>query len=144
MLVPFRRPPPPGIEALNAPYPAAPVWKGNLEEQLRGLEVLGSPLGSPQFINRILEEKLAEEQQIFETLPRLPNTQVAWLMLFFCGAPRANYILRTTPPSLTRNYATQRDDMVIACLASILNIPREYFDSSDITCQIHLPARYGV
>ena len=33
--------------------------------------------------------------------------------------------------------------MAIACLASILNIPKEYFDSSDTTCQIHLPARYG-
>ena len=49
---------PPGIDALNDLLLSAPVWKGNLADDMRGIEVVGSPLGTLAYCERILEDKL--------------------------------------------------------------------------------------
>ena len=48
--------------------------------------------------------------------------QLAWLLLTFCAATRANYWLRTVPPELTAEYARAHDKRVIQCLSDVLQI----------------------
>ena len=81
---------PVGIEALNAPSPAPPVWKGNLDPEFNRIEVLGSPIGRQQFCERYLIDKLQEERKLLSNLVYMSNIQVAWLLLYFCGSPRSN------------------------------------------------------
>ena len=47
------------------------------------------------------------------TWAALDSLQAAWLLLLFCAAPRANYLLRILPPHLTADYAVA-DDAAVA------------------------------
>jgi len=136
-------PAPPEIAVLNAPLPAEPVWKNDLPPEFCGIEVLGSPLGTPEFINRILRAKLDEEHKLLDNLEHIPNIQTSWLLLFFCSCPRANYILRTVPPHLCQDYCEQRDETMRNTLAKLVNVPPPSLHSRGICKQIHMPVRHG-
>ena len=44
----------------------------------------------------------------------------SWLLLRYCAAPRANYLLRVLPPALSEEYAAAHDTAVARCLAQLL------------------------
>ena len=71
------------IHLLDAPVPAKPVWKGDLNEEDRGIEVLGSPIGTQAYINKVLDEKLAEEDILLNELPHLDKVQMAWALFYY-------------------------------------------------------------
>ena len=48
--------------------------------------------------------------------------QPDWLLLHYCAATRANYLLRVLPPHLTEEYASSHDDAVASCLSSLLDL----------------------
>ena len=91
---------PTGIPELDAPYPSPPVWKGNLPLAERGLMILGSPIGTEDFVKKVLAEKLAEESEFLERIVEISDVQLSWLLMYFCGSPRASYLLRTIPNRL--------------------------------------------
>ena len=136
-------PPPVGIAELDAPAPLPPVWKGNLTSEHNGIEILGSPIGQVAYIDRVLNDKLDEETKLLDNLQHMSRAQVSWLLLFFCGAPRSNYILRTVPPSLCARYAESRDGLIRQCLGSILHIDPEHLARTQCCSQLHMPAKYG-
>ena len=100
-------PAPPGIAELGA-ADGAPVWKGDLPLDQRGVEVLGSPVGSLEYARACLTKRAVEEAGFLEDLPGLGDAQMEWLLLSCCGAPRANYIFRTTPSRHARTHARSR------------------------------------
>ena len=55
-----------------------------------------------------------------QRIPAIDSLQAAWLLLVFCAAPRANYLLRILPPHLTADYAVAHDVAVARCLAALL------------------------
>ena len=65
------------------------VWFGDqaLEPSSRGLVLLGTPFGSPQFIAKHLQSLGARHRELLHMLPRIGDTQVAWLLLLYT-APR--------------------------------------------------------
>ena len=134
---------PPGIDQLNAPPPADPVWKGNLPQELNGLEILGSPVGHPAYIAKKLKDKLEEENKLLVNLVKIPHVQTAWLLLFYCGCPRAKYVLRTVPPNLCEDYRSQRDSKIRSTLAKILQVEDSLLNTVTCVSQIHMPARFG-
>ena len=140
---PSAGPAPEGINALNAPAPAAPVWKGNLAEEDRGLEVLGSPIGTYAYVQKTLAARLEEERKLLDHIPRLHDTQSAWLLLYFCAAPRANYIIRSTPPRQSMHYARAHDNLVLECLAQMLHLPLDLLGLAHVRQQIQMPMRLG-
>ena len=103
-------PEPPGVDALlqGQPRPAIPVWKGDLEPAENGIVILGTPVGSEEFVARILERRLAHQKQLLDLLPRVPHLQAAWLLLLYCAVPRANHLVRSLPPDRARHLRPSR------------------------------------
>ena len=132
---------PPGIPDLDTPAPAPPVWKGNLPVDQCGILILGSPIGTEAFVKRELDKKLHEEVEFLDRIALIPNIQVSCLLMYYCGSPRATYLLRTTPPILCQDYAKKRDAMIRKKLAKILNLTEPSLDSK--AGQTHLPGRLG-
>ena len=76
-------PEPPGIDDLleGAPRPEEPVWKGDLEDERNGIVILGTPVGSPAFVQRFLGNRLEVQSRFWERLKQGPDLQTAWLLL---------------------------------------------------------------
>ena len=111
----------------------------------RGLKVLGTPLGTDEFVAAHLDFLSAQHRAFLELLPTLPDLQVAWLLLLYCACPRAQYVLRILPPALTAAFAAEHDHSILSCLAQLLQVEA----SSDsplpalIARRAHLSLRLG-
>ena len=72
--------------------PTAIVWRGSDEllSHRRGIKVLGTPLGHPDFVKAHLDKLTAEHQTLLERIPLVEDAQSAWLLLVHCAAARAN------------------------------------------------------
>lgn len=51
------------------------VWVADAAPEARGPVILGAPVGSPQFVQRFLEDRLALELKLLNTLPKLGSVQ---------------------------------------------------------------------
>ena len=93
--------------ALPAAPDGARLWVGDLglPASERGLRILGTPLGTPEYIAAQLESLSTQRGTLFARLPDVPDLQVAWLLLLFCALPRAQYVLRVLPPHQTAAFA---------------------------------------
>ncbi len=115
-----------GVEPPN--LPPAPqserTWVGDtsLPPDERGLRILGIPLGTDEFAAAYLQNLSAQHRALLDVLPSVPDLQVAWLLLFFCANPRAQYVLRALPPALTAAFAFEHDRSVLLCLAQLLQV----------------------
>ena len=96
------------------------VWRGDKPPNQRGMVVLGSPVGHPDFIAAWTAQRMAQEQELLEHLPLLPDLQCAWLLLALCASPRANHALRTVPPPDISLYAQAHDAAMWATLLELL------------------------
>ncbi len=113
-------PAPPGIAELGAG-----VWTGDLPVDQSGLIILGSPVGTTQFVSAFAEQRIARERALTVAISTLQDTQSAWLLLRMCAEPRANHLLRSCPPSQVQTYATRHDELLWNCLLSLLNLPAD-------------------
>ncbi|MDA8584044.1 hypothetical protein N9L68_07405 [bacterium] len=142
---------PPDFEELEAerarlyPSPAQePPWRADRAAEHNGLLVLGIPLGSPEHIRARARERNAEKQRFVDALVGLPDVQAAWLLLSFCAAPRANYLLRALPRALSAEFAETRDDTIWNGPRVILGQPRAEEECLRIARILAgMPARFG-
>ena len=125
--------------------PGGEVWVGNpaLPAAQRGIVALGAPIGTPEFVAAHLCALLARHEGFLNALPGLQDTQVAWLLLSHCAAPRAQYVLRTLPPPLTRAFAARHDAMVSSCLDTILSADAAVGLPDLAVARAQLPLRHG-
>ena len=107
-----------------------PIWTGDwaLPRDRQGLLVLGTPLGTDEYVASTLAARSETQQRLLTRIPDVPDLQAAWLLLHFCAAPRANYLLRNVPPALTAQFAADHDAAVATCLGSLVH------------CGDHMPA----
>jgi hypothetical protein len=112
--------------------------------------VVGTPIGSDAFITRHGREMEELEQSLLDNIASLPPLQDAWLLLLYCGVPRANHLLRTVPPRQAAAYATGHDQRVLSCFEALLGLDAgaETLDTHGIARntwvrQARLPLRYG-
>ena len=108
-------PPPPGISELGDA-----VWRGDKPPAERGLVVLGTPIGHPDFVQAWAAERMQQERKLLQQLPELPDLHCIWLLLSMCASPRANHALRTLPPSESRGYAAAHDETIWETLQACL------------------------
>ena len=87
-------PPPEGVREMGST-----VWRSDLPVESRGIKVVGTPIGTVEYIQAFGEAKICEEAKLLNCLPELPSLQVAWLLLYFCCVPRVNHLLRTVAPA---------------------------------------------
>ena len=107
--------PPPGIAELGEG-----VWRGDLSAEQQGLKILGSPVGSGEFVRAHAAARTAEEKLLLDEIPQLPDLQCAWLLLSMCAEPRANHLIRSLPPTHATAYARAHDEAVWQALAEML------------------------
>ena len=101
-------------EAARMVDPRAVVWRGDtsLPRREQGLVILSAPEGQVEFVKAQLEKKEAEHSVLLQRIPLVENLQAAWLLLSFCAAARANFIMRTVSPEPGEAFAT---GMTTAC-----------------------------
>ena len=86
----------------------------------QGVKILGTPVGSGDFVERMATERLAEEQKLWEALAWIPDLQCAWQVLLQCAGPRCHHFLRTVPPSQTGTYAVGHDRGMMQAMEKLL------------------------
>ena len=47
----------------------------------QGLKILGTPIGTPEFVSQKMNERIEDERQLWETIPSVPDLQCAWQLL---------------------------------------------------------------
>lgn len=121
------------------------VWTADLPPEDNGLQVLGVPIGTAEYVKARGGERLQEERELLNLLPDLPDTQCAWLLLALSAVPRANHLLRTVPPSQISAYAKEHDAALWTALNKLLGTEQE--PEASLNGLSHkvatLPARHG-
>ena len=80
---------------------------------------------------------------LLDQLPKLQDTQVAWLLLSCCACPRAQYALRTLPTASTLEYATRHDAAIHQCLDTILFADAAQGLPGPVVARAQLALRHG-
>ncbi len=113
---------PAGVESLGRR-----AWRGEgtgpLERQ--GVTILGTPLGTPEFVRSSLRKVCEEQRLLLQRIPGIQDTQAAWLELLYCAASRANYVTRVVAPELSEEFARAHDDGIWECFSEILGVHPE-------------------
>ena len=93
-----------------------------MEPSQRGIVILGTPVGTPEFVLQQLEQKVVEHETFLQRIPELMDLQCAWLLLLFYGVARANSFLRTVSPALSHLFATRHDEQIWRCFSTLVGL----------------------
>ena len=74
-----------------------------------GLKILGTPVGSAEFVESAIRDRLEKERDLWQAIPKVHDLQCAWQLLLQCAGPRCHHFLRSVPPSQSRTYAEGHD-----------------------------------
>ena len=85
-----------------------------------GIKILGTPVGSPEFVARLAQERLDDEEKLWNAIPWVPDLQCAWQILVQCAGPRCHHFLRTMPLSQSVEYAQGHDDGMMSTMHALL------------------------
>ncbi|CAE7764170.1 unnamed protein product, partial [Symbiodinium necroappetens] len=101
---------------------ATRVWFGDpaLEPSSRGILLLGTPFGEPQFLAKHVQTLSDRHEALLLSLRGLGDTQVSWLLLLYTAAPRAQFAWRTLPRRWARDFAHAYDAGVLTALSVLL------------------------
>ena len=120
------------------------VWKGDAPPPARGVVILGTPVGSREFIASHAQTRMAEEQRLLDMLGHVPDAQCAWILLRYCASPRANHLMRMVPPDQLREYARLHDEAVWNALRAILGADGLSAEEEELARALaSLPGRMG-
>ena len=111
-------------QAAEEADPDAVVWKGSHEmpRAERGVKILGTPVGDPEYVKAMLSRKTEEHRVFLEHIPNVDDLQSAWLLLLFCASTRANYLIRNGQPELVVEFAQRHDARIWKRLCEITGI----------------------
>ena len=84
------------LAAARCEDPEAHLWFGDLQvpAALRGIRVLGTPLGTSEFVQAQLQATVESHEVLLSRILVVPDLQSAFLLLLFCASSRATYYLR--------------------------------------------------
>ena len=112
--------------------------------QPEGIKVLGTPIGSTQYTHARMQERIADEQRLWNAIPRVPDLQCAWQLLLQSAGPRANHTIRTLPPESSHECVLEYDaGMWRTALALLGEIPGTASEVRDAEEMATLPIRMG-
>ena len=102
------------------------MWVGGADREAdkRGVKVLGTPVGTQEYVNALGDKQLTKEKSLWNLLPKLPDLQCAWLLLLQCAGPRFNYRARAVPPTENAKYAKGHDEGMWSTLCALLDQQR--------------------
>ena len=116
--------------------PSRAKWVG-----AEGVKLLGSPIGSDEFVQGHLRDKIEELAEMHRKLLTLDDSQVQLCILRCClGFGKINHLLRTSPPAVVAPVIPEFDSLMQSTLCQTLSV-----DSlePDAWSQATLPIRLG-
>ena len=127
-----------GVKPPNMDDLGADVWSP------AGVKVLGTPIGTDEFVASQVAERLEDERRLWDALLEVPDLQCAWQILVQCAGPRASHLLRTLPPSQSRAYAMGHDDGMWQTACRLLEpLPGNNLEHLTARMLATLPQRLG-
>ena len=60
----------------------ADAWKSNLAASLNGIKVLGTPIGTPEYIRTVGLNVVSKREQLLSRIPKLSSLQTVWFILY--------------------------------------------------------------
>ena len=106
-----------------------------------GVELLGSPIGSREFVTDFLERRIQKVAEVHSILEEMDDAQIELALLRGClGFGKVVHLLRTCPPSDILQALHRFDLRLRARVAGILRTP---FLEADVWKQASLPIRLG-
>ena len=90
-----------------------------------GLVLAGIPIGTPEFIQANLQESIGSSQELANAIRDIKEggfVQQAFLLDYYCLAPKINHLLRGLPPSATANAARDHDQILVRANAETLGL----------------------
>ena len=100
-------------------------------------------MGSQRFVQEVVENRLADEQRLWDAVPIVPDLQAAWQILLQCAGPRCHHVFRTLPPSQSEVYARGHDLEMERVMSKLLALPRDRQDQEVAHNIASLPMRMG-
>lgn len=132
----------PRLSAVPASVSAGARKRG-LELKHKAAKILGAFIGDDLDAHRLfVKERLEQATKILDRLrhPVMP-IQLAQLLLRACVLPRANYLLRVSPPAATNAATADFDRRIIAFAIDKLNLPADC--PGQARQQLELPLVHG-
>ena len=85
---------------------------------------VGSPLGSEEYVQRMLTEWLEDLEKDIHKIMKITNNQVKFIILRYCITARLTYFLRTIPFTYFRNgnFFEKYDEILKTLLADITQV----------------------
>jgi hypothetical protein len=89
-----------------------------------GIMYVGSPLGSEEYVQRMLTEWLEDLEKDIYKIMKITNNQVKFIILRYCITARLTYFLRTIPFTYFRsgNFFEKYDEILKTLLADITQV----------------------
>jgi len=107
---------------------------------IRGVVILGTPIGSKEFIASYFDNKLQKNLKTIAKLPKLNDPQISFTLLNKClNLCKVGYYLRTTPSSEIQDMARNFDESTCSALEMILGTNLNAMSR----LQIQLPFKFG-
>jgi hypothetical protein len=104
-----------------------------------GIELLGTPIGSKEFIKAWLQEKIINLKAEANTISTFQYTQGEWLLLYYCLCNKFNYVFRTISPGNLTEFIPQGIEIIRELFG---NIAGTLIDDR-MLCQASLPFHEG-
>lgn len=112
-----------------------------------GLVVLGSPLGTTEFIREKVESRLEEYCMGMDLLPKLEHPQAAFKLLRDSINRRAEFLARTVPAGICGDLFVQFDARLWETTCRIMDFdrlgPAAHSRVANAHCQAFLPVRHA-
>ena len=106
----------------------------------KGITILGTPIGSDDYIQNELDKFLAKQQDLIRKIKMMDDAQTERLIIRYCVNPQAGYLLRTLMPEHTADFAVRVDQQINDYTRWSLAAPAL---SRKATLLNLLPARFG-
>eukprot|EP00973_Karenia_brevis_P054095 7514711-Karenia_brevis.AAC.1 len=100
----------------------AEVWRGDKIAIEAGLRMLGSPIGTADYIHSWCAKRARFHNWTLEQISHVQDSQCRWLLLKFCAEPMANHALRNIPPSLVMPLAENHDAHLWTSTLALFNL----------------------
>ena len=110
---------------------------------MQGMRILGAAFGSAAFVDKFGDDRADDALSFLDKISQAPLTLHAWLLTHYCLVPRANHLLRQTPPSLARHSAERHDAVTAEALRRLLGCADISNISAEAMTQARLPPRLG-
>ena len=102
-----------------------------VKRDVQGIEVLGTPVGSPEFCSDFMGDTVAKYDTMHSMIREMEDTQCHCLLLRHCCCNNLNHWLRTVRPEDVGDAASRFDVAVEDSMSTMLSPQNQSFEMTD-------------